>query len=606
MIYDGIENRKSNYKILLIGIFALTLFITIKLFGMQLLAGADYRLASEGNGIRVVPIAAPRGIIKDRNGTVLVKNRPSYSIYILPYEVKDMDSASVNIATALGEDPELIKKRIINGWKGRFQPIRLKRDIDFKTVCYIEEHALDYPGILFQVEPKRLYPVDNFGTHIWGYVGEITESDLAKEINDDYLLGDVVGKEGLEKKYENHIKGVRGTKLLEVTASGKVLGEISDKERKIPVQGAELQLEIDWELQIIAEEELKKRGSGAVVVIDPRDGAVRVIASVPNFDANLFSGVVSQKAWDAVMSDSLHPLFNRSIKGTYPPGSIIKPFTAAPALEVGLIDPQTYFEPCLGAKKFGNRSFRCWKPGGHGRLNLAGALIQSCDVYFYQLGVLEGVDLWSQAMDGYYFGVATGIDLPGEFSGLVPSTEYYNKRYGKRGWTKYLVLNLSIGQGELLVTPLQMAVLYAALGNKGTIYKPRIVSKIKYANGRELNNKPHYIDNLPISKENMDALLVGLKGVITHERGTARVAALPHIEVAGKTGTAQNPHGDDHAWFACFAPADNPEIAIVVLVENAGHGGSIAAPLAKKLLDKYFGTDSLTVTSPVFEITANE
>jgi penicillin-binding protein 2 len=266
----------------------------------------------------------------------------------------------------------------------------------------------------------------------------------------------------------------------------------------------------------------------------------------------------------------------------------MKLFTAAAGLENGLVVKESTFDPCLGAKRFGNRPFKCWRPGGHGRLDLVGAIIQSCDVYFYQLGVEEGLDLWSKFCKECRFGMHTGIDLPGEFAGLVPSAEYFDKRYGKNGWTRYLVVNLSIGQGELLVTPLQMAVLFAALGNHGKIYRPRLMSHIITPTGDIIESEPGIVGSLPISERNLEILQEGLLGVTTHERGTARVAALRDINVGGKTGTAQNPHGDDHAWFICFAPLENPEIAVAVLVENAGHGGSVAAPLAKKILLKYF------------------
>jgi penicillin-binding protein 2 len=589
MTVDSFEGRRQNYRLLIFAIFALVIFVFAKLSSMQVLGGSTYREASRQNGVRVVPISAPRGIIEDRHGTILVKNRPSYSIYLVPYEVENLDSASSRLGKALGREPDEIKKQIRLGWQGRFQPIRLKRDLDFETVCFIEEHSLDFPGVIFQVEPTRLYPENNYGSHIWGYVGEATEEDLASEAYEDYSLGEVVGKEGIEKTYEKQLKGRNGLKYLEVTAGGKILGELPDKERIIPVRGSETTLEIDWELQKIAEEELASRGSGAVAAVDPRNGAVRVLCSVPNFDANLFSGVISQEAWNRVSSDSLHPLFSRCIKGTYPPGSTMKLFTAAAGLENKLITEHTNFESCRGAKKFGNRVFRCWRPGGHGKLNLIDAIIQSCDVYFYQLGVLGGIDPWSQMARSSGFGTRTGIDLPGEFEGLVPTAAYFDSRYGEKGWTKYLILNLAIGQGELLVTPLQMAVLYAAMGNNGVIYRPRLVSSIRSAeDGTITNFEPEVVGQLPISPENLKILMKSLIGVTTDEHGTARSVIIEDVVVAGKTGTAQNPHGDDHAWFVCFAPAHSPELAIAAMVENAGHGGAVAAPLAKKILERYF------------------
>jgi penicillin-binding protein 2 len=573
------------------------LFIVVKLFAMQLFSGGFYKKASEQNGVRMVPIQAPRGIITDVHGTVLVKNRPSYSIYLVPYEVKSLDSASIRLGRVLNREPDKIKEQIRLGWQGRFQPIRLKRDLKFETVCYIEEHALEFPGIIFQVEPTRLYPENNFGSHIWGYVGEATDADIANDDFGNYSLGDVIGKEGLENQYERYLRGENGFKYLEVTAGGRILGPLPGKEKISPVRGSALELEIDWELQEIAEQELALQGSGAVIAVDPRDGGVRVLASVPTFDANLFSGVISKEVWEAVSSDSLHPLFNRGIKGTYPPGSTMKLFTAAAGLENNTITTKSFFDPCRGAKKFGNRVFKCWRPGGHGKLDIIGAIIQSCDVYFYQLGVESGLDLWSKMTRDSRFGVPTGIDLPGEFAGLVPSTAYYDSRYGKDGWTRYLILNLAIGQGELLVTPMQMAVLFAALGNDGIIYKPRIVSKIISPETESLKMEPEVVGHLPISADNLDILHQGLLGVIADEHGTARSVAIPGVSVAGKTGTAQNPHGDDHSWFVCYAPAEAPEIAVAVVVENAGHGSTVAAPLARKVLEKYF--EDLPVSSHI-------
>jgi penicillin-binding protein 2 len=266
----------------------------------------------------------------------------------------------------------------------------------------------------------------------------------------------------------------------------------------------------------------------------------------------------------------------------------------------------TTFDPCGGSKRFGNRTFRCWRPAGHGKLSVVDAIIQSCDVYFYQLGVKVGLDRWSEMASACRFGIATGIDLPGEVRGLVPSADYFDSRYGERGWTKYLVVNLAIGQGELLVTPLQMAVLYAALGNEGKIYRPRIVSRIISPEGDTTEFDPQIVSNLPIGEKNLDILHRGLQGVVSGERGTAHAADVEGVSVAGKTGTAQNPHGEDHAWFVCYAPAEEPEIAIAVLVENAGHGGSVAAPLAAKILRKNFEDRLLSMEQSAPDSTGDE
>jgi penicillin-binding protein 2 len=595
------DKRKFNYRILVGMVFCSLLIIVFKLFAMQVVSTDFYKRASEANGIRMVPVLAPRGLIADRNNTILVKSRASYSMYLLPYEVKNLDSMAVRLSPVMEQSPEEIREKIKLGWQGKFQPIRLKRDVDFRTVAYIEEHSLDFPGITFQAESTRQYPLDNMGSHIWGYVGEITEDELTKPRYAGYSIGDVIGKEGMEKQYEEELRGQNGYKYLEVTAAGRILGEFPERPRLNPVRGSALNLEIDWDVQKVAEEELKARGSGAVVAIDVRDGGVRALASVPDFDANVFSGVISPEQWKAVSLDSLHPLFNRAIKGTFPPGSTMKPFTAAAGLENNSINPLSRFDSCRGAKRFGNRTFKCWRVEGHGSLGVRDAIIQSCDVYFYQLGVRVGVDAWGKMAQGCGFGKKSGIDLPGELPGLAPDEAYFNKRYGNAGWTRYLVVNLAIGQGEVLVTPLQMANLYAAIANGGTVYRPRLVSKIVSPENDTAYVRPEKVGQLPISSHNLAILKEALTGVVNSPGGTAHSAAVKGYTVAGKTGTAQNPHGNDHAWFVCYAPAENPEIAVAVLVENAGHGGSVAAPVARRVLETYFGVgkDSTIAYNPV-------
>jgi penicillin-binding protein 2 len=594
------ERRKINYRILMAIIFVSLLLIFARLFYMQILSADFYRKASEENGIRMVPILAPRGLIVDRHSETLVKSRASYSMFIVPYEVKNLDYVITLLAGVLQIDPEDLRTKIKLGWQGKFQPIRLSRDVDFKTVAYIEEHAFDFPGITFQVESIRQYPSDNMGSHIWGYVGEITESEMAKPKYSAYNIGDVIGKEGLEKQYEEELRGLNGFRYLEVTAAGKIIGEYPGKPKLNPIRGSILNLEIDWGVQQVAERELAAQGSGAIVAIDPRTGGVIALASVPEFDANAFSGVITPQQWKAVSEDSLHPLFNRAIKGTFPPGSTYKPFTAAAGLEYGGVTPLTHFNACRGAMAFGNRVFKCWEKRGHGALGMVDAIIRSCDVYFYQLGVHEGLTAWSRMAAECHFGEKTGVDLPGELSGLAPSQQYFNKRYGNAGWTKYLVVNLSIGQGEVLVTPLQMAMLYGAIANGGDIYKPRLVSKIVTPAGDSTIFPPEKIGRLPMSQATIDLLHQALFGVVNLPGGTAHQAQVKGFTVAGKTGTAQNPHGGDHAWFVGYAPVDSPTIAIAVLVENAGHGGSIAAPVARKVLEKYFGvaSDSVVAYNP--------
>jgi penicillin-binding protein 2 len=586
-MFQHAQSHKFKLRLTLALVIFCSLIITIKLFAIQVFATGYYRKASIDNSVRIVPIKAPRGVILDKDSQVIVQNRPSYSVYLVPHDVPDIDAASALLAEMLKMDETYLKEIIAAGWKGRFQPIRLKRDVDFKTISVLEEHSLDVPGLVFQVEPTRLYPDSGYGSHLYGYVGEVSENELEAG-KEKYNKGDIIGKKGLERYYNNYLKGRDGVLYLEVSAKGRILGKYPYKNEMPPVTGSTLILNVDWDLQKYAESLLFQKGQGAVVAIDVSNGDVLAIASSPDYDANLFSGVVPPEKWAQIMADSTFPLLNRAVQGVYPPGSTFKVFTAAMGLYYGKVAEEKNFDICRGQKKFGNRVFKCWRAGGHGRLDLHGAIVQSCDIYFYQLGLACGMELFGQFMPKCRLGQLTGVDIPGEKSGLSPSIEYFNERYGKNGWTKYLINNLAIGQGEILVTPIQMAVLYAALANGGTIYKPHIVHKIIDENNVETEILPEKLATLPISDENLHIIVDALSGVVGEEHGTANWMKIQGMTIAGKTGTAQNPHGDDHAWFVCFAPADNPKIAVAVIVENAGHGSSIAAPIARDIIKFYF------------------
>ncbi len=581
------ETPRKNFHMRLMVVFITLccLVLVIKLFSIQVFAKAYYQEKSIDNSVRIVPIKAPRGDIVDCNNVYIVQNRPSYTVYLLPYEVPDINSASARLAEVLDMDEIYLKKIISTGWKGQFQPIRLKRDVDFETISVIEEHSLDMPGVVFQVEPTRLYPDSGFASHLYGYVGEVSEDELKSTKN--YKKGQIIGKKGLERQYNQYLRGRDGVLYLEVTAKGRVLGDYPARKPIKPVKGAEVKLNIDSGLQRKAESLLIEKGQGSVVAIDVNTGGVLVLASVPLYDANLFSGVVPSDKWADIMADTTYPLLNRAIQGSYPPGSTFKAFTAAMGLHYDKIKNEGDFDICRGVKRFGNRNFKCWLARGHGRLDLHGAIVQSCDVYFYQLGLECGMELFGEFMPQCRFGELTGIDIPGEKSGISPTIDFYNKRYGPKGWTKYLINNLAIGQGEILVTPLQMAVLYAALANGGKIYKPHIVNQVSSPDVN-ISYYPQVLDTLPITQDQLKIINDALAGVVNEERGTASWIKVPGVTVAGKTGTAQNPHGDDHAWFVCFAPVESPEIAVAVIVENAGHGSSIAAPVARDVLRYYF------------------
>jgi penicillin-binding protein 2 len=579
-------SRKQNSRILLIIYIGFSAAIIIKLLTMQVFSASYYRQASLDNSVRIVPIKAPRGIMLDRYGEIMVRNRPSYSMYLVPYQVPNIKEASYKLSRILGMDEAYIKSSISSGYKGKFQPIRLRRDIDFATLSILEEHSLDIPGVVFQIEPTRSYPDSGWGSHFLGYIGEVSDKEI--EMNPDYQSGDLIGKKGLERYYDSYLRGRDGLTFLEVTAQGRVLGKYPEKDDVPAVSGSTLTLNIDWGMQKLADHILDSVGQGAIVVMDANNGGVLTLASSPEFDANLFSGVVSPEKWAEIMDDQTHPLLNRAIQATYPPGSTMKVFTASMAIYFDKVSAETHFDACRGGKAFGNRVFKCWELRGHGRLDLHGAMVKSCDIYFYQLGLACGMELWEKFMPMCRLGMLTGIDIPGEKSGNSPTIKYYDNRYGKNGWTKTYIINLAIGQGEVLMTPLQMATLYAAVGNGGEIYQPHLVKKITDPYGVETIIQPKEMGKYPLNKEQMSFIISAMTGVTEEGGGTARVVQIPGISIAGKTGTAQNSQGEDHAWFACFAPAPSAEISIAVVVENAGHGGSIAAPIAKKILDYYF------------------
>jgi penicillin-binding protein 2 len=380
---------------------------------------------------------------------------------------------------------------------------------------------------------------------------------------------------------------VEGWEYIEVYASGQILGLYEGKPRQEATPGADLTLTIDLDLQRVCLLALDSFCCGAVVAMDPRNGEILAMTSFPTWDANVFSSVISDVDWQGIMSDPSHPLLNRPITGLYPPGSTAKLLTVGAGLQEQLITANTTFRPCLGGYRFGNRVFHCWELKGHGVLTAAHAIEQSCDIYMYQLGQKLGVDGLSRYYGLCGFGRPTGIEVASEMPGLNPSSEYYDKRYGRRKWSQGLVLNNAIGQGEILVTPLQLTQFYCGLANRGPVYKPHLVKAITYPNGSRQVVSPAHSFDLPFSPETMITLQEGLYLVVNGGRGTARSLSNKGYTIGGKTGTSQNPHGEDHSLFVGIAPLEAPEIVVCAIVENAGHGSVVAAPVAGKVIDAY-------------------
>lgn len=570
-----------------IGIIGLLFFsLSFGLFKLQVVEHEELQKQSETNRVRLETIIPRRGVVNDRYGDVLIDNRPSYTVSLIAAEIVP-GKTLFNLSELIEMDTLEIRKRLNKNLVSRYQPTPIKRDIPFDVVAVLEEQSKQYPGVSYQMERVRKYDTLIGGESFTGYVGEISETELSRITEGDYHLGSIVGKKGLEKEYDLLLRGREGTRYVEVNASGQILGEYSEKAPVPDLPGSNLFLTIDYQLQQDCTQALDTFCCGAIVAMNPKTGGLLAMTSYPGYDANIFSSVIPDSLWSAIREDSTHPLLNRPLNGQYPPGSTVKFVAIGAGLEEGVITENSTFKPCLGGMQYGNRFFRCWEPAGHGSVNAPHALEQSCDVYLYQLGLKLGIDRLSEYYDKCGFGHKTKIDLPSEAKGLNPNTAYYDERYGKRKWTNALVLNNSIGQGELLVTPLQLAQFFCGLANNGVVYRPHIIKQIEHADGSIEQTIPEISYNLPFSPRTMTILLEGLRLVVEGKHGTARSLKNDLYSIGGKTGTAQNPHGENHSWFAAVAPLEDPEIVVVAIVENAGHGSEIAAPLVGKIIRQY-------------------
>jgi len=578
--------RDSRTKIAYGLIAALAFFLLGGLFKLQVIDHAELAVRSENNRIRVQPIIPRRGVVYDREGRVVIDNRPSYTVSVIPAEEVREVTVS-NLADLIGLDTTQIRKRIRRNMVSRYQPAPVKKDIPFEVIAVLEEQSARFPGVTYQMERVRLY-TDSIGAEtITGYVGEISPEDLEKPELADYQPGSMIGKKGFEKEYDQVLRGREGTKYVEVSASGQILGQYSERQQVEALPGSDITLTIDLDIQEACVQELDSFCCGAVVALDPRTGELLAATSYPGIDANIFSSVIPDTLWQQLQADSTHPMLNRVMNGLYPPGSTTKLAVIGAALEEGIINENTILKPCLGGMQYGNRFFRCWEHGGHGSLNAAHALEQSCDVYLYQLGIKLGIDGMARYYDLCGFGQPTGIDLPNESKGLNPTTALYDEMYGKNKWTHALALNNSIGQGEILSTPLQLAQFFCGVANNGVVYRPHVVKEITEPDGTTIAIKPEVAFRLPFSQETLDLLIEGIRLVVHGEKGTARAQASSRYVMGGKTGTAQNPHGENHSWFCAVAPLDNPEIVVAAIIENAGDGSKVAAPVVSRIIKRY-------------------
>jgi penicillin-binding protein 2 len=558
--------------------------LAIRLFDVQVLDWPEYRDKSDHNRFRLIEIAPPRGVMRDRKGRLLVTNRPTYSCYGVPRELWNDKAGMTLLNTALGMPEGYLENEVIKPFKRTFAPMRLKRDLSFKELSAFEEVRDQIPGAFLEVEQKRSY-ANKLAAHALGYVAEVSKEELDRFPGVE--SGDLVGKRGLERVYDEQLRGVKGRRFDIVNAFGQEVAEAESLAHVDPIPGKELWLAIDLDCQTVAESLLAGR-IGSVVAVDVRTGGVVTMASAPTYDPEIFAGRVESSQWNALLEDPAKPMLNRSVQTMYPPGSTIKPAMLTEALQSETITP-TWATSCPGFYAVGNRVFKCWKKGGHGgHITPLLAVEASCDVFFYKVGMLLGVDGIHSAMTRYHLGKPTGVDQTSEASGLAPSEAYYNKRYGKNGWTRGFIPSIAIGQGEVLVTPMQMAAYAGAIANGGMWHRPHLAEAIFDPQIQKLERLPQPEgERVSASQEILDMVREAMIRVVWGDNGTARAQRDEAVPIAGKTGTAQNPHGDDHAWFIGFAPTDHPIVACCVLVEFGMHGSSAAAPIAKEVMKRF-------------------
>lgn len=596
------RNLKSFVFMTMVG---LVLFCLIsRLFYLQFVRYEANLQSADENRLRRIVLKAERGLIYDRNGTLLVGNRPSYQIVILPAEIRKMDPEQKKalfkrlVHLKNSEGAAVFDSAVVDtmfqrsGWKTH-GTLRILEDASEEEVSIVQERSFDFPGVTTVVESRRSYPYGTLAAHAFGYTGEISDEQLLKPEFSKYSSGDRIGQKGLEKQYDGEFRGEDGLKFVEVDAYGREVGHIEGMRNMPAVSGYSMVTTIDLKVQQAAEEAFPDSVRGAVVAIDPRNGEILAMVSSPRLDPNIFSLKRRERnrGWAKVAMDSTRPLMNRAISGTYPPASVFKLVTSGAGVEHGLVAGTSYMQkPCTGGYTFGSRYQKCW--GTHGNLNLVNSIRLSCDVYMYQLGLMLGMERINEFGRRFGLGQILGVDIPGEKAGWLPDSASFNARNRRSGWrwARGLILNLSIGQGQI-VTPLQQAVLAGSIATGKGVYRPHLMKELRDKDGKTVSR---YIPE-KIFEGNMSALthrtlIAGMDSVVNHPGGTGKRAALPGIRVGGKSGSGEWKKGEKtHAWFVAVAPLENPEIAVAVIQEAAGGGGAKSAPVCRKVMEAYFG-----------------
>jgi len=605
---EVLQNRNLHVLIYMAGVVLLFCVLLYRLFSLQYTHYDENLQRSDNNRIRKVELVAERGYIYDRNGEVLVRNRPSYQVALMATQMprkKDLrdsvlnrllrihDKSGERLFDSLSLDTAFLRSRWI-----KTRPIRLLEDASPEQVSVIEEHASELPGVVTLIESRREYPYGTLASHVLGYTNEISEDQLKLPEYSDYSQGDRIGQKGLEQSYDKEFRGKNGMKLVEVNASGREVGLVSSGGELAPVPGLHLVSTLDLRLQRVAEEAIPDSAKGALVALDPRTGEILAMVSSPRLDPNIFSLKRRERnrGWAHVALDSMRPLTNRAISGTYPPASVFKLVTAGAGLEHGILSENKFYsKPCTGGYQYGARYQRCW--GTHGGLNVVNAIRLSCDVFFYQAG-LE-IDMERINEFGRRFGYGEkllGVDIPGEKAGWLPDSASFNQRNKRAGWrwARGLILNLSIGQGQV-VTPLQQAVFVGSLATGKGVYRPHFMKELKDGKGTVVRRyEPEVVRPGNMKPYTHRVLMNAMDSVVNHPGGTGKRGALPDVRVGAKTGSGEWKKGQKtHAWYAAVAPLEAPEIAVAVIMEAAGGGGSVSGPIAKKVLEAYFANKKL-------------
>jgi penicillin-binding protein 2 len=594
---DIYQRRLTRLTFVILLVFGV---LFVRLWFLQIIHGAKFRVHSEHNRIDLRDVLPFRGLIFDRNGELLVDNRPLFILGVVPEDIRSPDQLIDGLGRLVEIDSLSARKKIEEALRRNpFNPVYIKKGLTRDELARVEGNTFHMPGVVIEVKARRHYLYDLFASHLIGYLGEIDRKQLNSDEYKQNKLGDFVGKFGVEKKWQKQLNGIRGGQQVEVDAFGRRLRVLYKKEAE---PGLNVYLTIDKGLQLLAERSLKDR-VGAIVAMNPMNGQILALASSPTFDPNDFAKGIDKKGWERLVSNLRFPLQNRVTMGQYPPGSLFKIAVALAGLEEGIIDPQEKIS-CTGSHYFQGRTYRGWKKGGHGLIDLHRAVVESCDVYFYKMGQRIGIDTIARYARLLGFGEETGLQLGDEKSGLIPDRDWKLKHW-RVPWQEGETLSVAVGQSFALVTPIQIVRFISAVFNGGILFRPQVTKSVgKEGNDTVFEFKPDIVRRWNIKEEHIELIKKALYGVVNEPGGTGKRARIGNIKVAGKTGTAQvialpeegEPMEEeeipykyrDHSWFVAVAPWEKPAIAISILIEHGGMGGATAAPVAGEILGEYF------------------